>query len=104
MSKLFTQEFRNQAYAAIGALFVVGVTLGWIDQATSVQWLAVVSVVLTAISTIAVPVGLFAAWWKSRTATTTVIDVPKASVDLVVTSPGLPNVDANSVPVETGSI
>jgi protein-S-isoprenylcysteine O-methyltransferase Ste14 len=95
------QEARNKLYLAIVAVIGLAVTFGLIDQATATVWVAMASDILTGVFAVSAAIGVFIAWWKSRPKTTTVIDVPKAEVELVITSPELPNVDANSQPVLT---
>lgn len=93
------QETRNKYYAAVVAIFGLAVTFGLIDQATSTELLALISQLLDAAFVVAAVVGSVMAWWKSRTKTTTVIDVPKDTVVEVITTAGHPNVDANSEPI-----
>ena len=94
-----TQETRNKIYAAIAALVPLLVTFGLIttDDAARILSLADGGLILAAAA-----IGFVAAvlaFIKSRTATTTTIDVPKATVVEVVTTAGHANVDADSNPV-----
>lgn len=97
-----SQEARNALYAVAAGIIAVAAAAGWItaDDTSELR-----SFVDSALGVVVVVVGLYSsvvAWWKSRPDKVTVIDVPKADVVEVVTTPGLANVDADSRPVTEG--
>lgn len=93
-----SQEARNALYAVAAGVIAVAAAFGWIAPDDQGELRTFVD---SALGVVVVLVGLYSsvvAWWKSRPDRVTVIEVPKADVVEVVTTAGLPNVDADSRP------
>jgi len=94
-----SQETRNKIYAAIAGLVPVLVTFGLITSDDAARILSLADGGLILAAAVLGFVGAVIAFIKSRTKTTTTIDVPKATVVEVVTTAGHANVDSDSNPV-----
>lgn len=82
----FSQELRNKLYAVLGSIIAILVVLGVVNQATADEALNLATLVLDNVEGILALVGLIVAFVKSLPSKVTTIDVPRADVELVVTT------------------